>query len=934
MALAPGNRITVGDMGSLAGLANSKATLPGKPYTFSEWAGDSRLYADNPKWLTELHRLRDAVSNYVTTVQIDLSQLSVSGAWLTGQGDLAGWPIAGPQWYYHDQWFYFADTGGTVNVTVGAVWSAGAISAGKFATRAVVCNISEEWDGDGWGTGASIYADPPQPLVGPHDPLSRGANLPRLTTGYRWNPRNPTITPPGGASPTGGYEPIPGGSFDCLYGTAQEWSIIIGGTKDVTLTGRFYVHLPVTPGQTVATHTHGLGGPTTVTTADPTNPIDLISVDSTANFPGTFTKRLVNEGIYGTWVFLEWDVNQTISPGRYTAKLNFDTNGDDSLTSVNYYGSTIDPTPGSLTYGRTIADPASYDQLTTVTTKTRISGVGAGQGAGNVGWMMASASITWGTPTGGLYPAPTISGAPASISVSYSEAVSADGIHGTTALKKIALPDSAANDGGLLPAGIYCIQALLTDPPDTPVIYPAADQFCDLYLTSHDYSDLTSGENFYRPAGAWIWSPFPQPVFTGEKISIAGTWAVTTSTPGFWTGITGVISNLNPPGLTQMPWNYTRRRDQTGGGDFIENPMLLANAPSYPASGPYNSYDGSLPVEQQPEPPVWKANTPFTLGFTIIDLYGNFQKVITAGVSGSYGGTGTHPAWPHGTLGNTTDGTVVWTVVKVRTDKYTWQPQAGPVAVGDTVLDSNGHYQVCVQGGTTSGPPLTPPPTWATGLGDLTNDGSVVWKLSRWPGIKPAAHRVAGPPRYPVYWFAETIAALKPPTTSAESEKTIWGCGCQWQRSPGAAGTGLDIGWQQDNMAKGWWLYSVGLNRMKYPVRTVLPIGAGSVTVGAGAVDIGGSGTTADEISVTLGCIRSGVFVPFGTYTTGQVIRGLWPIFTSDALVYQCSERLDVQALAIGVQSGGGVAIGGTCAPPLCAAFAADLETLLNKFVT
>ena len=99
-------------------------------------------------------------------------------------------------------------------------------------------------------------------------------------------------------------------------------------------------------------------------------------------------------------------------------------------------------------------------------------------------------------------------------------------------------------------------------------------------------------------------------------------------------------------------------------------------------------------------------------------------------------------------------------------------------------------------------------------------------------------------PRYPVYWQSENIAALMPPTTSSESEKTIWGCGNQWQASTYFNGTAnvTEPGWQSNNQASGWWIYSVSINRIKATLPNIGgsgAIGAGNGGVGAGDAGIG-----------------------------------------------------------------------------------------------
>ena len=301
-----------------------------------------------------------------------------------------------------------------------------------------------------------------------------------------------------------------------------------------------------------------------------------------------------------------------------------------------------------------------------------------------------------------------------------------------------------------------------------------------------------------------------------------------------------------------------------------------------------NSYDQTKAVEQQLEPPVWKKNTYFTLGFTILDSNGNFQEVTTAGTS-----TGSEPAWetkvgfitPEGLLGG-----LVWTCVYV---------------------------------------------TKAT------------------EAIVPAQHRVPDIPRYPNYWVSETIAKLMPPTAS--SGLTIWGAYDQWYsvNKNGMSGSGgfarptYDAGWSDQNQSYGWWIYSISLNRCQYPTKTRGSVASGEAGWGdAGApgmgdegqsgTGMGGTGTGSaagpiedgSEISVTIGCMRNGSFVAFGTYQTGGTYQVLWPIFTGNALAYECSERIDLQAVAIAFDNT--VAMGATAVKPMCAAFITDTIALLN----
>ena len=148
-----------------------------------------------------------------------------------------------------------------------------------------------------------------------------------------------------------------------------------------------------------------------------------------------------------------------------------------------------------------------------------------------------------------------------------------------------------------------------------------------------------------------------------------------------------------------------------------------------------------------------------------------------------------------------------------------------------------------------------------------------------------------------------------PPKTSSSSELTVWGAGNQWFNNTWFTGH-TELGWQQGNLALGWWIYSIAINRLGTAANVSLP--------------------QSSAVAVTIGCIRNGAFVAFRTYNTGQKINVLWPIFTSDALVYQCSERVDVQAVAI-ASGGAGVSIGAGVGYPICAAYYNDTVALLNQ---
>jgi hypothetical protein len=819
-------------------------------------------------WASELSRLRTNLSTYLTAMGYDASKTAISGPW----------PISGPAWSNHDQWFWFEDKGGTTpSVTVSASMNVGS-SFGRFTTQTLYCEKKIQHRGPGYsaaywdGTAGQVaYATPPPDF----------------------DSKLPKNYPNGGPSPGGNnydfgdnlltsYPSGSGVGNDPLYANYSEYSIIIGGNQNVTLTGVFVIKLYVIPGATQYYKSSGGGGGTygpftqTFTNtpdAAASNPASLLTIGG--NFPGTFSTSytpgtVTNPGV----ITLKWTCNQTIAPGEYTATVTVNNQGNDSDTDVYYEGTRMDTDPSSNTYGLQIPDGDSATRTRTCVTNTRIYGIWQKPASGALGEMYG---LTGNFPT---------------VSITYTSSVADNGIDGNYNIKRINLPESAQDNGGTYPAGIYVVQVSAVDPPGTPGILATYSNLGRTATIDAYGNEYTSNNTYYYPSQAFTYtqanldpsgffggtyannniisliSEFPQPFFNMRKVLAAGSWGVSTSVPGFWTGITQPIANINAVTVDLMPWNYVCYKNKTGGGIFQENPMLLGNLnPDNIAAS--NSYPQTTNVESQNEPPPWKAQTWFTVGFVIADSLGtSFFKCTAAGYSGA-----NEPNW-NKTKGATTNET------------------HDPVPTGGTS-------------------------TWAK------------WNCIA-VAIRPALHRARPIPRYPFYWLSETIAALMPPANSSESTKTIWGCGNQWQRNNYGSGS-HQAGFQQDNAAKGWWIYSVSINRITALPTPVVPgngmVGAGNGNVGAGDTTTGaGGGSTANpaSVAVTIGCIRSGSFVAFGTYNTGQTVQVLWPIFTSDALVYQCSERVDIQAVAIrNVSTGFGVN------HPICAAFFNDTFNLL-----
>ncbi len=228
-------------------------------------------------------------------------------------------------------------------------------------------------------------------------------------------------------------------------------------------------------------------------------------------------------------------------------------------------------------------------------------------------------------------------------------------------------------------------------------------------------------------------------------------------------------------------------------------------------------------------------------------------------------------------------------------------------SAGFTILDSNNNLQQ-VQ---TAGVSGSIEPNWSTTAN--TVDGGVTWKFVSSPGFTSAVHRPECVPRFPYYKSDETNPALLPPTPT--SGLTTWGSYDQWNGHTYA--DGYDQGWQQDNLAAAWWIYSISFNRIgnNQKGNVLLPMqdGAGNF----------------EQIPVTIGFIQNGAFASLGTYETGQTVQVLWPIFTTQALVYESTERVDIQAVAI-CTSGGGVTTGVDVQYPVSAIFVTQVEYLLN----
>jgi hypothetical protein len=665
-------------------------------------------------------------------------------------------------------------------------------------------------------------------------------------------------------------------------GDSSTYECVVGGNTLASLAADFYVLCYVWTG------------------TDGVDPLTLVSID-TSNWPFGSWSKFILPGTPNT-VVLYCSFSGAAPPGRYGIKVTGTVYADSSKTWVYLQDG------GSSNIGK--MGTASYG---TINVSPHLLGTGCG-----------------------------------SLSVAYSSATYVHGIHDSKNIKKIHLGDT-------LPPCFYWVNNS---------------------ILSWDYG------------GYGIPGPLSNPVF-GMEFLVSTSVSITTTVDGLWAACTPMVSSLNAVTPAQMPWNLQRTKYGSIDNATV-NPSLIGDLAANISNVAKisNSYDQFLPVELQAEPPGWIANRYFTEGFTIMDGNGNLQICGRTGISGA-----TAPSWgssdgeytvePYGSDPRYNLG---WACVQALTSTGSWSAGAA-ISSGQTIKDSNGNTQYCTSAGTTG----SIVPTWPTRVGVSTTDGTVQWQM-RCP-FTPAIHRPQSIPVYPFYWqgdstlpttwvaatayalnatvidangntqkcttagtsaatapvwsqtlagvtsdgstlkwtlltlAAETNAFLKPPT--ATSGLTRWGANNQWQRNTYHSPS-YDAGWQQDNLAFGWWIYSVSLNRINAVLKTVNGIGAGDAGIGAGDTGVDASGVSGSEVNVTIGCMRNGAFVAFGTWATGQTIQVLWPVFTSDALVYQCGERIDLQAVAIS-SGGAGVSVGATAAGyPMCAAFVSDTTQLLN----
>ncbi len=265
-------------------------------------------------------------------------------------------------------------------------------------------------------------------------------------------------------------------------------------------------------------------------------------------------------------------------------------------------------------------------------------------------------------------------------------------------------------------------------------------------------------------------------------------------------------------------------------------------------------------------------------------------------------GSDTHGLMPWNIIGTTVEGSPPRIVPLYRSPSH--EDDVLPVAIprwqashsyhiNDDAIDSNGNLQRVNRSGLSGGVE----PTWSTVFGAQTEDNGARWGLVRRAAdmFVPAVTKMFSATRFPVVRDGESdpdwIPHQKYPLFH------LFDCA-------------------------GWWIYRIHLHRFGTQDRVSVP--------------------QSGEIPVTLGCIRNGAFVAFGTYNTGTVVDlpdtvnygGMWPIFTATELAYQATERVDVQASVINMPEGASqftefVNTQGPISQPISASHYVDTELIL-----
>ena len=211
---------------------------------------------------------------------------------------------------------------------------------------------------------------------------------------------------------------------------------------------------------------------------------------------------------------------------------------------------------------------------------------------------------------------------------------------------------------------------------------------------------------------------------------------------GTATSTTG--SNTSSTGASEPVWNASL------GGTTTDNTITWQNF-----GKPIYDWATAAPTQAPTLFPVsgnrqWQPNATLNLWYSVLDNNNNIQVAIDA-ISSSYI-TGTKaPVWSSSvpsattTSGATTDGNIVW-------------QNCGPMGqwVASTayltfqcILDSNLNLQIATSGAGSGSHTGATAPTWATGIGSTTVDGSITWTC-----VGPGSVIATGSYQYAYSWHS------------------------------------------------------------------------------------------------------------------------------------------------------------------------------------
>ena len=285
-------------------------------------------------------------------------------------------------------------------------------------------------------------------------------------------------------------------------------------------------------------------------------------------------------------------------------------------------------------------------------------------------------------------------------------------------------------------------------------------------------------------------------------------------------------------------------------------------------------------------------------------------------------------------VSGSTNTAVVGVNCEQQTQPYSWLANTY-VTKNWSIMDYNGNMQLC----TTTGWSGATAPNWATASGVTTTESGVHTPHAVWTcfqlmtgSLSMSPTQAKGNnilPNWPAINVNETNPQYMAPSGSVTANgnhvtRSVWGYTQQWINNP--YGGGITNGWQQSNTMLGTWIYSISPQRQ------------GSQNVNGVLLQPTNTASVVEQVSVSVGCMRNGSFVSFGTFMTGQVYTGLeqgvlWPVFDTSPLYYITSTGETLQnglnAIAIGY-GGQGVATGININYPICSNFLNDTSNVID----